>query len=208
MEAASLDLVRTAPAERPRAALALSDLDLYSAQVARQRARLSTEDFLCDSHAARYRDQLDAHPDATAHLLDILNDPTNEQRLLDAEHHDLPALTGVVRFIERDPLLSPILAREAGSARFRQTIGVAIKLKMRQLGWAPTGRKGSVRNADYFTKAERYTPAAPSPSDYRERALAGLDALATIGDPGERARTGDELLDNLATARAHEGRPF
>lgn len=174
----------------------------------RKADNLTSADFLCDAHAARYRDQLDSHPAETTRLLEVLNEPTNEQRLLDAEHHGHPALTGVARFLERDPLLKPLLEAGAGSARFRQTVGVAVKLKMRQLGWVPTGRKGTVRNAEHFTKAEHYARASLSDTEYRRRGLAALDAVAALGDLDERTDTGDELLDNLAATRAQEGRPF
>jgi hypothetical protein len=48
---------------------------------------------------------------------------------------------------------------ELGSAghRFRQAVGVAVRLKMEALGWSTTGRKAAVPGAHYFTKAECYS---------------------------------------------------
>jgi hypothetical protein len=85
---------------------------------------------------------------------------------------------------------------------------VAVKLKMGRLGWRTTGRKGTVRRARYFTKAEHYEAPPVLPGDVRSRGLAALDAVAQIGDEGERADTGRELLDALAEGRAAEGRAF
>jgi hypothetical protein len=118
---------------------------------------LTLQDFTADRHAATYVPELDAHPEATRQLLDLLNDPENEQRLIHAEEQQRPALAGVVRLLEGDPAVAEVLATGAAGYRFRQAVGVAIKLKMEELGWTTTGRKGAVPHARHFTKAERYT---------------------------------------------------
>ena len=169
---------------------------------------IGESDFTDDPHATRYRDELDRHPEAFRRLFALLNDPTNEQRLVDAEMHRLPALCGVVRFIESDPAIEPVLAEGRGAHRFRQTVGVAVKLKMAKLGWRTTGRKGTVRGATYFTKAEHYAAAETPGDDPREKALAALDAVAEIGDDTEREATGRRLMAALAATRRAEGRPF
>ena len=75
---------------------------------------LGVEDFGFDSRAAGHRRVLEAKSDAFERLLEaksdaferllrLLNNPANEQRLVDAEALGLPALAGVVRFIESDP---------------------------------------------------------------------------------------------------------
>lgn len=166
--------------------------------------RIHEDDFAADPHAARYRGVLRAHPDATRRLLELLNDPANEQRLVDAESHGFPARTGIVRSIEGDPAIAPALAVD----RFRQAVGVAVKLKMAHLGWRITGRKGAVRGAERFAKAEHYEGGVPVASDARARGLAALEAVARIGDESERAETGRELLESLAATRATEERTF
>ena len=118
---------------------------------------LTLRDFSLDRHAATYLAELDAHPAATNRLLALLNDPENEQRLIHASELDRPALVGIVRFIEADPEIVAILNAGAGGYRFRQAVGVATRLKMEQLGWTASGRKGAVSGAAHFTKAERYT---------------------------------------------------
>jgi hypothetical protein len=166
------------------------------------------EDFFDDPHASKYRDELARRPEAFVRLFALLNDPANEQRLIDAEMHQLPALCGVVRFIEADPTIRAVLAEDRAGYRFRQTVGVALKLKMAKLGWRTTGNKGSVRGAEYFTKAEHYVASPSTRDDRASRALAALDAAAAIGDEDEREATGRELMDALAATRRAEGRPF
>lgn len=174
-------------------------------------------DFLIDSHAAKYVVELESRPEAFERLFGLLNDPANEQRLVDAECHGMPALTGVVRFIEGDPAIAGVLETGSAALRFRQAVGVAVKLKMARLGWVATGRKGAVRGAHYFAKAEHFAEAEfgedengenEGLSAYAIRAIAGLDAIAKIGDPEEQAETCDYLMKALAETRRAEGRVF
>lgn len=167
---------------------------------------ISAEDFYRDPQDAKRRDQLEAHPDAFDRLFALLNDPANEQRLVDAEMLGLPALAGVVRLVEDDPVIARVL--EAGGKRFHQTVGVAVKLKMEKLGWQKAGRKGTVRGSRHFTKAERYTNETTPDNDHKARALKALETVGQIGDKEERAQTGRELMEALAATRQAEGRPF
>lgn len=169
---------------------------------------LSAADFADDFHATKYRDEIGRHPEAMLRLFSILNDPENERRLADAEVHGFPALFGVARFIEADPVICRVLADDETSLRLRQTIGVAVKLKMAKLGWRPSGRKGSVKGSRHFTKAERYIADSDACADASPRALAALDAVAAIGSPAERGETSRHLMDALAANRRAEGRPF
>jgi hypothetical protein len=168
---------------------------------------ISDQAFLADSHAARYRDVAENHPDAFAALLTILNDPTHQAGLVAAERFGLPALSGVVQAVESDANIVQVL-RSAGSARFRQAVGVAVRLTMEALGWTTTGRKGPVKGAAFFKRAERYRAPENGPSSPESRARAALEAVAAIGDEEERVRTGSELLTGLAATRRAEHRPF
>ncbi len=175
---------------------------------------ISADDFARDPHAAKYQGELGRHPEAYQQLFALLNERANEQRLLDAEMHGLPALCGVVRFIETNPKIMAVLAGGSSSFRTRQTVGVAVKLKMGKLGWRATGRKGAVKGSAHFTKAERYVADDVVPATAvlagtpASQALAALDAVSAIGDIDERERTGRELLEALAATRRSEGRPF
>lgn len=170
---------------------------------------LSTEDFDRDPHAAKYRGEIDAHPEAFNRLFALLNDHANEHQLTSAESYGFPALSGVARFIEADPAIVRVLEASQDECRFRQAVGVAIKLKMEKIGWAATGMTGIVRGSCYFTKAERFVKEPPlDGEEYKARALAAMDAIAEIGDAEEQEQTYREIKEALAATRRAEGRPF
>lgn len=170
---------------------------------------ITAEDFLADPHAAKYRDIVDGYPGAFARVLQVLNDPDRQEGLAAAERFDRPALSGIVHAIEADPEIAIALESQV-SLRFRQTVGVAVRLIMEELGWATTGKKGSVRGAKYFRRAERYE--APKGrlgiGGGTDRAREGLEAVASIGDDAERIETARELTAALAHTRRSENRPF
>ena len=170
-----------------------------------QGQELSLEVVARDAHARRYLSALEANSVPTRRLLDLLNQPENEQRLVDASLEGRPALSGVVRVIESDSAISPALVGTAGR-RFRQAVGVAVRLKMDQLGWVPADRPSSVRGSQHFARAERYEPAEVE--TYADRAVEGLDAIAELGTEADRAETAQELMAALAETRAAEGRGF
>ncbi len=178
-----------------------------SEAVAHEQRFITADDFSRDAHAAKYRGELRRQANAFERLFALLNDPANEQRLVDAELHGFPALCGVVRFIEADPIIARALADGSFTVRSRQTVGVAVKIKMAKLGWSATGQKGTVRGARHFAKAERFVDTSV-PMGTSARALAALDDVVAIGDADERESTGRELMDALAAARRAEGRVF
>jgi len=116
---------------------------------------VTLETFEADSHGSKYVRALNAHPRARDRFLKVLNDPCNEHRLIDAEELGHPALAGIVRFLDTDPVIAPVVATEL---RFRQAIGVGVRLKMEELGWAKKGAKGPVAS-QHFSSAERYVAA-------------------------------------------------
>jgi hypothetical protein len=105
-----------------------------------------------DPHAAKYLKVLDAHPAARDRFFQLLNDSCNEHRLVDAEVLGHPALVGIVRFLDKDSDTEPVVST---NLRFRQAVGVGVRLKMEELGWVKTGVKGPVSSV-YFSRAERY----------------------------------------------------
>jgi hypothetical protein len=169
---------------------------------------ITAQHFLEDPHAARYRDVVENHPDAFAKVVAILNDPYQQEQLLAAERFGRPALAGVVGAIEADEIVTGSLASPA-SLRFRQAVGVAVRLTMEALGWSTTGKKGPIRGATYFRRAERYAPPGPaSPGAPNVRARDALEAVERIGDEAERRQTAGDLLVALAESRRLENRPF
>lgn len=171
---------------------------------------VNINDFKRDSHAAKYVVELDCRPEAAERLFWLINSPANEQRMVDAEMNGMPALAGVARFLENDPIIGEVLESDPVSLRFRQALGVAIKLKMAKLGWTTTGKKGAVRGSRHFTKAERYIQKQLEDDDdaYWERALAAMEAIKHIGDQKEQEESFNYLMDALEETRRAEGRPF
>lgn len=169
---------------------------------------LTVDHFRLDPHAAKYVRELENRDLAGARLLDILNAEASEGLLIHEADRGDPPLDGVVRMIEADPEIRPVLASGSAGHRFRQTVGVAIRLRMEQLGWQTTCSKAVVRGAEFFKKAERYRRDPDHAHRWRERALAGLDRVTTMGTEAERRRTGDTLLRALRDTRTDEGRPF
>ena len=76
----------------------------------------------------------------------MLNDRSNEHRLIDAETLGHPALAGIVRFLDHKPGVGPVARAEL---RFRQAVGVGIRLKMEELGWQKTGVKGPLSSTTF-----------------------------------------------------------
>lgn len=113
------------------------------------------ESFVKDAHGAKYVKALDAHPAARDRFLELLNDPCSEHRLTDAEILGRPALAGIVRFLDADPVVGPVVS---GQLRFRQAVGVGVRMKMEELGWVKTGVKGPLAST-HFSRAERYVAA-------------------------------------------------
>lgn len=96
---------------------------------------LTIAGFRSDPHAAKYVPELEKRPAAAQRLLAILNARENEGLLIHEADRGDPPLDGVVRSIEADPEIRQILATGAAGHRFRQTVGVAVRLRMEQLGW-------------------------------------------------------------------------
>lgn len=171
-------------------------------------AMLTLAHFRLDPHAAKYLPELENRPQAGERLLVILNAGDSARLLIHEADRGDPPLDGLVRRIEADPEIRPILASGPQGHRFRQTVGVAIRLRMEQLGWQTTRSKGVVRGAEFFKRAQRYSRNPDDAARWRDRALAGLDQVARIGTDEERRETGEALMQALRESRTAEGRPF
>jgi hypothetical protein len=117
---------------------------------------LSLEQFKSDRHGATALEVLAAHPVPTQRLLDLLNDPDNERKMVHAEELDRPPLAGVVHLIEGDAQIVGALGSRTSGKKYRLAVAVAVKMKMLDMGWSTTGRQGQVANSKYFEKAERF----------------------------------------------------
>lgn len=140
---------------------------------------ISKTDFLSDTQGAKFKDVVEDSRVSFLDVIDFFNNEARRTRLCDSEtHHDRPALAGVIKEFEAQPLIKQFFETNDGhtTQRFRQGIGVLVRLHMQQIGWHTTGRKGSlgtrVKNlphttapgaymnhsglSKWFTRAERY----------------------------------------------------
>lgn len=135
---------------------------------------MNREVFQGDRRGKRFADVWNEAEKAYLEVLEFFDDERRQQRMEDSElHHDRPPLAGVVRELEALPNVDRLLGDEnvALGKRFRQAIGMMVRIIMEGRGWEKTGRKGSlgVRPADegslhhntgglayWFLRAERY----------------------------------------------------
>jgi hypothetical protein len=136
---------------------------------------ITRDDFLADRQGRTFSDVVTGSERPFAAALKFFADDERQRRMEESEiHHNRAPLAGVVRELESLPTVNRFLARihPRRSQRFRQAIGVLIRMIMEQRGWEKTGKKGSlgVRNttaagrprhnsgglAFWFIRAERY----------------------------------------------------
>lgn len=116
--------------------------------------------FVADSQGCRFRDVYNDARFPFDGVLDWLNDAERQKRLVDSEKcHHRPALAGVIAELEQLPEVRKFFERYPlqRTWRYRQAIGVVVKIVMAGHGWIPAGKKGFLRGlSKYFGKAERY----------------------------------------------------
>jgi hypothetical protein len=136
---------------------------------------ITRDDFLADRQGRTFVDVVTRAERPFMAALLFFNDGDRQRRMEESEiHHDRAPLAGVVRELESVPAINRFLGRihPHRSQRFRQAIGVLIRIIMERRGWEKTGKKGSlgVRNkvaagrprhntgglAFWFLRAERY----------------------------------------------------
>jgi hypothetical protein len=116
------------------------------------------DEFRADPQGRRYADVL-AMP-SFALVLAFFDDRGRQRRMIESEeHHDRPALAGVVREFEKDGRLRTFfdgLSLKEG-IRVRQAVGVVVRLVMNKHGWTQTGKRGSLTGlSKWFSRSERY----------------------------------------------------
>jgi hypothetical protein len=139
------------------------------------RVRITQSDFLEDLQGRTFVDVLKEPEQPFDVALAFFNDPSRQRRMEESElHHDRAPLAGVIRELESTPEIDRFLggAQIRRNTRFRQALGVLVRIIMERRGWQKTGRKGSlgVRAASatgepahntgglafWFVRAERY----------------------------------------------------
>jgi hypothetical protein len=136
---------------------------------------VTREDFLDDRQGKTFADVVNDPQQPFQIVLEFFGDADRQRRMEESElHHDRSPLAGVVRELESQPAIDRFLAEAntGRNTRFRQAIGVLVRMIMERRGWRKTGRKGSlgVRAAGtagkpahnsgglafWFVRAERY----------------------------------------------------
>jgi hypothetical protein len=111
------------------------------------RIRITRNDFLEDRQGRTFADVVN-DPDQPFDLaLEFFHDLNRQRRMEESElHHDRSPLAGVVRELESVPGIDRFLAGAhiKRNNRFRQAIGVLVRMIMERRGWQKTGRKGSL----------------------------------------------------------------
>jgi len=120
---------------------------------------ITRSEFLEDTQGRTFADVVNDADCPFDDVFEFFNNDTRQQRMKDSEiHHDRAPLAGVIREFEAHPSINRFLAGEDNqrTKRFRQAIGVLVRMIMEQHGWKKTGRKGSL--GVRATRAQR-TPA-------------------------------------------------
>jgi hypothetical protein len=136
---------------------------------------VSRKEFLDDAQGKTFADVVNDASQPFGLVLEFFNDASRQRRMEESElHHDRAPLAGVVRELESLPELEQFFgdAQTRRNTRFRQAIGVLVRIIMESRGWQKTGRKGSLgvratkvvpsaaHNsgglAFWFVRAERY----------------------------------------------------
>jgi len=92
-------------------------------------------------------------------ILAFFDDADRQRRMIESEiHHQRPALAGIVLELEEREDVRQLFRNYPSdtSTRFRQAIGVVVRIVMEAQGWRRTGRKGSLGLAVVFKRAERF----------------------------------------------------
>ena len=111
------------------------------------KARITRDDFLNDRQGKTFADVVNDPEQPFEVALAFFSDADRQRRMEDAElHHDRPPLAGVIREFESQPSIDEFLrgVHVRRNTRFRQAIGVLVRMIMELRGWQKTGRKGSL----------------------------------------------------------------
>lgn len=108
---------------------------------------LTRRGFLEDRQGRTFPDVLNDARQPFDAVLAFFNDEARQRRMEESEiHHDRPPLAGVVRELESQrPLDGFFRSRPPQQTkRFRQAVGVVVRMIMEGRGWTRTGKKGSL----------------------------------------------------------------
>ena len=184
------------------------------------RVTMTRDKFLADTQGRTFADVLNDPEQPFDAALEFFSDAGRQRRMEDSEiHHDRPALAGVVREFELHPDINRFLAEVHAqkSKRFRQAIGVVVRMIMEVRGWQKTGRKGSLgvraikersqpnHNtgglAFWFIRAERYHAAEGMPYQSVRERCQEFDAQTSHGKKSRRSNGSARKAASTVTSR-------
>jgi hypothetical protein len=145
---------------------------------------ITMDDFQSDQQGRRFTDVINDPRINFQLVVDFFNDQDRVRRMIDSElHHDRPPLAGVVKEFEAIQEIDSFFSGQDShtTTRFRQAIGVLIRMHMEQQGWNKTGRKGSLG-----TRAKT-PPRTTTPGAYHN--TSGLSKWFTRCEKYERGST-------------------
>lgn len=111
------------------------------------KVKITRKKFLEDSQGRTFSDVFNESDAPFEAVLRFFDSPDRQRRMEESElHHDRSPLAGVVRELEALPEVDQFLSgvHIQRSMRFRQAIGVLVRIIMEAHGWEKTGRKGSL----------------------------------------------------------------
>jgi len=111
------------------------------------KARVTRDVFLEDPQGKTFADVVNDPEQPFNAVLEFFCDADRQRRMEESElHHDRSPLAGFMRELESQSAIDRFLAKvhDRRSTRFRQAIGVLVRIIMEQRGWRKTGRKGSL----------------------------------------------------------------
>lgn len=187
------------------------------------RTEITRDEFLADRQGRTFTDVVQDSHQPFGEVLAFFNSADRQRRMEESElHHDRAPLAGVVRELEAMPSLDQFLSDTAAShtLRFRQAVGVIVRMVMERRGWKKTGRKGSlgVRAAPsaelpahntgglafWFIRAERYERVRGMPfRDVRERCQEVESAAVAKRSATDRQAARRRTTRRRSARRAH-----
>lgn len=159
---------------------------------------LTKDTFLSDKQGKTFADVVNDPSQPFDVVLEFFSSADRQRRMEEAElHHERAPLAGVVRELEALPAIDQYLSspQVSRNTRFRQAVGVVVRIVMESRGWKKTGRKGSLgvrasgspespayNNgglAFWFCRAERYELDAGMPFRSVRQRCADIETTTT-----------------------------
>lgn len=129
---------------------------------------INSKIFAADRHGRQFADVIKDQKALTEIVFALVNERgARERMVMVTVHLGLPALAGIVRALERNSKINDFFSRtqRQGTLRFRQFVGVAVRMTMVGMGFKPRGSKGYLQSfSTWFTRAELFSP-PPEHSD-------------------------------------------